>query len=371
MNFEIEFHPVGDATKAGDAITVRYEQNGVYKIMVIDGGTDQSGANLVGHIRRYYGNDVVIADVVSTHPDSDHACGLRQVLKTFTVERLWVHGLWYHAPDIIGLFADKRFTVDGLARKIKEAYPVIAELLELAESNGVNVYEPFVGAKIGPFTVLSPNEPTYQHLIPQFRKTPDPDVELLKLREIWIGSKEPSGALGALFGWAAEKMAQFTNEFWNIELLRENGVTAAENESSVVLYGDFGVAKIILTADAGNNALHWACDNAELLKLDISAANLIQVPHHGSRRNVSPSVLNRLVGPPLPYGAAEKKSAIASVPKDDEKHPRKMVVNAFTRRGAGVRKTQGAYYRYSVGMPRANEGPARPFPFFDEVEEYD
>ena len=128
----------------------------------------------------------------------------------------------------------------------------------------------------------------------------------------------------------------------------------------------------LLTADAGVNALWWACDHADTAGIDLRACSLVQVPHHGSRRNVGPSVLNRLLGPILPKGSAEQRKAIASVPKDDEKHPRRIVMNAFLRRGVGVRKTQGEWYRLHANMPtRANEGTAQPFSFFDEVEEYD
>jgi len=43
MDFEIEFLPVGDASKAGDSIVVRYGSNGQYEIIIIDGGTDDAG----------------------------------------------------------------------------------------------------------------------------------------------------------------------------------------------------------------------------------------------------------------------------------------------------------------------------------------
>ena len=43
MNCEIEFLPVGDGCKAGDAIVVRYGEANSYEIMVIDGGNLDSG----------------------------------------------------------------------------------------------------------------------------------------------------------------------------------------------------------------------------------------------------------------------------------------------------------------------------------------
>jgi hypothetical protein len=54
------------------------------------------------------------------------------------------------------------------------------------------------------------------------------------------------------------------------------------------------------------------------------------------------------------------------------KHPRKMVLNAFLRRGAPVRSTQCSRYRYHYGMPtRSSETTAEVFDFFDKVEAYE
>jgi len=308
MGYEIEFFPVGDASKAGDAISVRFGSNGNYRVIIIDGGTDDAGETIVNHVREVYGVNTIVSDVISTHPDSDHACGLRTVLQELPVERLWVHGLWHHASEILNLFENANWTVQGLSKAIKDEYPVIGELFDIAAKYNIPVYEPFAGANIGPFTVLSPNKATYQHLIPQFRKTPAPNSDLLKARSIWLATQKNS-LFSQFLTKASDTVADWISESWNIELLREGGVTAAENESSVVLFGDFEGRKVLLTADSGVNALNWACDNATGLGLDVSGTEFIQVPHHGSRRNVSPSTLDRIIGPKLPLGTAITKSA--------------------------------------------------------------
>lgn len=187
MNYEIEFHPVGDASKAGDAISIRYGTQGNYQAVVIDGGTDGAGDSLVEHITRFYGAGTVIEHVVSTHPDSDHACGLRAVFQNFQVNNLWIHGIWHHAEEMLPYFADKRWTADGLAKKIRSEYSVVQELLELAEQQGTAVYEPFQGAQIGPFTVLSPHRWSYLRLVPQFRRTPEADMVALGVDRMVVG----------------------------------------------------------------------------------------------------------------------------------------------------------------------------------------
>ena len=369
MDYELEVHPVGDASRAGDAISVRYWATDHYEIIVVDGGTDASGEALVEHITTHYGADAYIHHVVSTHPDTDHACGLRAVLSTFSVGTLWLHGVWHHADEMLPFFQNKRWSVDGLSNAIRERYPVIEELLKLADERNTPVREPFAGVQIGPFTVLSPTRYAYLRLVPQFRKTPDADVDALRSAQMYIEPKGEPSWLAAALSTAASWVA----EHWDMELLREDPVTAAENESSTVLFAAFGTERVLLTADAGINALTWAANTAEELGLNIIAPTLIQVPHHGSRSNVSPTILDRLLGARLPLGGLDRGVTVVSSPKDDTKHPRNMVINAFRRRGYPVYKTQGIYFRrYTPGMPqRFSEVAAIPFDWFYEVEGYD
>jgi hypothetical protein len=260
--------------------------------------------------------------------------------------------------------------MEGLSNVIRQAYPVVQELIDLAVERGVRIQEPFRGAQIGPFTVLSPNEVTYQHLIPQFRKTPDADVELLKQRGIWLGA--PKGFWNRLIE-GTKQAIRWVRETWTIELLREGCITAAENESSTVLLGNFGGLKVLLTADAGVNALSWAAEYASTNRLWNRDLRMIQIPHHGSRSNVTPSLLDRLIGPILPEGSDAIMHAVVSAPKDDSTHPRVMVLNAFTRRGAEVFQTKGQKFRYHSGsMPSRNdEMQAIPVSFDEQVEDYD
>ena len=51
MHCEIEFLPIGDGSKAGDAIVVRYGSDQHCELMVIDGGKKESGERVVSHNR--------------------------------------------------------------------------------------------------------------------------------------------------------------------------------------------------------------------------------------------------------------------------------------------------------------------------------
>jgi beta-lactamase superfamily II metal-dependent hydrolase len=127
----------------------------------------------------------------------------------------------------------------------------------------------------------------------------------------------------------------------------------------------------LLTGDAGNNALWWAAQHAKAAGLTLQNFTFVQVPHHGSRRNVGPSVLNELLGPIQPKDTV-RFSAFVSAPAKDDSHPRKIVLNAFMRRGGKVVATQGQNKVHWGGFPpRPGYGDVPPLTFSTSVEAYD
>ena len=369
MNCEIEFMPVGDGSRGGDAIIIRYGYVDNYKLMVVDGGTAAAGENMVSHLRQHFGAGVALSDVVLTHSDADHASGLREILREIPTGHLWLHIPWLLSDEAITLFKNKAWTTAGLSAAIKKEYDILAELVDLAVEKGTTVHYPFQGAQIGPFTVLSPSRHAYLHLLPQFDKTPDPDQALIEQSSLWIG-KAATGVWG-LLEKAAAAITSWLPEDWYTERLKDGGKTSASNESGVVMYADTTSGRILLTGDAGINALWWATNYAKGRGFILRDFKFVQIPHHGSRRNVGPAVLNELVGPIQVEGTI-KFDVFVSAPKDDEQHPRKIVQNAFIRRGGRVVATQGTSKIWWGGFPvRAGYGAADPLGFSSSVESYD
>lgn len=371
MNFEIEFLPVGEASKAGDSIVVKYEsQPGYFTLIVIDGGSTESGQQTIEHIRRHYGENVKVAHAILTHCDLDHACGFREIIKELDVRNIWMHRPWL-ASGALPYFADKRFTAVGLSSRLRSDYALIAEIEGIAVKRGMNLLDPFAGAQIGPFTILSPLKGMYDLLVPQFDRGPEPDKTALEAQGWWIG--KPPGLIAKLLGKAAAKADKWVYESWENERLKDGGVTSATNESSVVLYGDFGGHhRVLLTGDAGYVSLLQAKFTADRMGLPLQGFALVQIPHHGSRSNVGPTILNQIVGPVLPKDSVPSFDAYVSCPKDDETHPRKMVLNAFTRRGGRVHATQGFAKCYTFGYEfKSGYVAAAPTPFSNSVEDYD
>lgn len=373
MYCEIEFLAVGEGSKPGDAIIVRYGEPNAYELMVIDGGHAETGETLVSHLKKHFGDDVSLAHVVLTHSDADHASGLREVLREIPVKNLWLHIPWLLAEEARHLFKDKRWTQDGLTAAIKNEYDIISEIVDIAVAAKCKIYYPFQGSTIGPFRVLSPNRAAYVHLLPQFDKTPDPDQTLLENASMWLG-KATAPAFGAgLLEKLVAKAQTWIDEKWDTERLKDGGVTSASNESSVVLYGDFGDnRRVLLTGDSGINGLIWAANYADSCAFPLQQFNFVQIPHHGSRRNVGPTILNRLLGDIQSEGSNIRFTTFVSAPADDDTHPRKMVLNAFMRRGGRVIATQGTNKIHYGGFPSRNGySAATPMSFSSKVEAYD
>jgi beta-lactamase superfamily II metal-dependent hydrolase len=366
---EIEFMPVGTGSKAGDAIILRYGTPVDFKLMLIDGGNAESGDAVVAHLKSHYGPGVRLEHVLLTHSDADHASGLRAVLKEIPVTNLWLHVPWLLAREAVSLFADKRWTPDGLEKYVRKEYDIISEIFDLATAASCKMFYPFRGADIGPFHILSPSMYEYLHLLPQFEKTPDPDQTAIEAASMWLGK---ASLIGRIVEAARAKVENWTTETWAHERLRDGGQTSASNESSVVLYGAFDDnRRVLLTGDAGVRALNWSTDYAVLAGLPLQQFSFVQIPHHGSRRNVGPTVLTKLLGPIQSEYAAARFSAYVSAPTDDTNHPRKIVLNAFKRRGGIIHATQGLSKVHWGGFPaRPGYYSVEGLPFFNQVEDY-
>lgn len=330
-------------------------------IAVIDGGTMESGARLCDFIRTHYGEWAYIDYVVLTHPDDDHSSGLREVFRNFTVGNLIIHRPWLHAQDALSLFA-RNWSVEGLQRRLKQDFPIVAELEELAIAQRSNITEAFAGLQFGPFTVLSPSRELYLQLLPHMSRTPDPASHLV----------DPTGQIASraatVFG-SARRAANRIAETFSIETLSDDRSTSASNESSVVLYGQFDFKRFLTCGDAGQVALFSAAHAADRFGLPLQGFDLVMIPHHGSRSNVGPTVLNQLFGPPMIF-PDHRFTAVVSASEQDPDHPRRVVLNAFKRRGGYWQTTEDADFQYRSGLPfHKGYTPVYEKPFFDLVED--
>tara|TARA_R110002050_G_scaffold248024_1_gene385827 strand:- start:931 stop:1986 length:1056 start_codon:yes stop_codon:yes gene_type:complete len=348
-SLEIDFLAVGNGEKSGDAIAFRYgdfSEPSKQTVIVIDGGTKDSGRELCKLIKQTYGTNTIDV-VVCTHPDGDHASGLTEVLgdEELTIHHLLIHKPWEHSQRIKDLYHDGRITSNSFSDRLKRAYNYAHECVEIAEKRGIKIHEPFSGLSYDNNTIriLGPDKSYYESLLPDFTKSPQAKESTLQ---------KSFSAVKEAINWVIETM--------QIETLGEDGETSAENNSSAVLLLELDGSKYLFTGDTGIPALSRVIDYCETNQIDISNIKFMQVPHHGSKRNISPSILD----------AIKCKTAYVSASKDAPKHPAKKVINAYIRRGANVFTTEGNGLSHRINASsRSGWSTATPEPFHNKVEE--
>jgi len=350
MAFEIDYIPVGDGERSGDAIALRfgnlYGPRSEQKVVVIDAGFEDSGEQLVKHINDVYKTNEVNL-VISTHPDMDHASGLKVVLEKMNVGGLVMHRPWEHASDIKNLFKNGKITASGLEDKLEKSLQDASDLEAIATKKGIPIYEPFQGATAfdGALHILGPSEDFYQELLPHFRGTPEPANSL----SFWEPVKK-----------IVDEAIQWIKDNPYIDLLDDDeDTTSPENNTSVIILFNIEGHKLLFTGDAGKTGLHLAADYAEGIGIALTDLQFFDVPHHGSKRNLSSSVLKRI----------KASTAYISAAKESKKHPAKKVINALKKHETNVYVTKGASLLHHFNANGRAWSDASPEPFYDYVEE--
>jgi beta-lactamase superfamily II metal-dependent hydrolase len=356
MGWEIDFMAVGDESKGGDAIALRwgnlFGDRTQQTVVVIDGGYTSCGTDLVEMIRTKYGTDHVDF-VISTHPDQDHVTGLEVVLEEMSVGHLLMHQPWKHSVSL-GQARSGAFKSMALSEKVQKSLKEASDLEAIATAKAIEITEPFSGVHTqdGVLRIVGPTQTFYEET---------------------LASISPQSATMSLATLLREGLAKAKDfiipETLHHETLRDEGTTSAQNNTSVITLLTFDDGwTTLLTADAGMPALENALDGLEASGWKAGTLSAIQVPHHGSRRNVGPSVLDRLLDPAI----TDKQHGVAylSAPaKNPEgKHPSRKVTNAFRRRGYFVYGTQGTAMNHSRNAPSRGTVPITPHPLYTQVE---
>lgn len=351
--FELDFLPVGSGEKSGDAIILRvWETMSPHsqRIFVIDGGTKESGSAIVDHIKCHYKSNHVDC-VISTHPDNDHISGLSEVLEGLDVDNLLMHKPWDYASNIKNLFENPQLTTLGVQRMTKRDLQSAHDLYKTAVKKDIKIYEPFAGTNgyNNLFHILGPTEDYYKKLLTQFDCTPEPKEKIFSV-PLYHSA------------FSKKEKIKWEEEYWNTEKL-EDGTEhfSAENSSSAIILFNIGQYLLLFAGDADEIALNSAIDYAINNKFDLSNLHLFHVPHHGSKQNVGPSLLNRI----------KAQNAQISAGPEAPKHPSFKVTNALIRRGTAVYTTCGLPIRHASLNAPARTGwfPVSPFLFSQRVQE--
>lgn len=351
MPYEVDFLPIGDSH--GDAICMRYGNPQIgYAIDIVDGGYTDTGQAILEHLDKVYQSNTVNT-VVLTHADDDHARGLIPVLENCRVGSLRMNCPWHYAAATLHHYHGN-YTLQGLIDYMKEKHHVLVELEDIARRRNITVLPALQGDMYGALRVLSPSPALYTALVPDMDKTPP--------------NYGPSG-LGARLFERVTTAIQNVGERWDIETLQENPpATGASNEASVIHLFEYDGFRLLLTGDVGPVGLTQA--HAYAVSIGQAAPlKVMQIPHQGSRRNVTPSVLDAWLGPRLPQGSPDRGSSYCSVGGNKDDHPRKVVQNAFRRRGYPVQVGRNMTVAFT-NPPRQGWNTVPSEPLWPQVEDY-
>jgi beta-lactamase superfamily II metal-dependent hydrolase len=337
--YEVDFLKAGDK-KDADAICMRFDRSdgGGRAVVVLDAGWQDDGDHVVEFVKTRYGTDKVDLAILS-HPDGDHIEGMGKVVRDLDVAELALHRL-----DLRG----------GAAL---DAGGAVADLVGVAGENGTAISEPFEGAQYlgGVITVLGPSVLYYEELLDSQR-----------VREA-TKAADSGGILASLSEAARSAADRFLGSLPIEVPFGEGPGTGPRNNTSTVLLISIDEFRAVLTGDAGVPAIQAALDYGSAVGVDATSPKLVQIPHHGSRRNASSDLLDRLLGP---IGQSDVGSAFVSVcGEGDPKHPSGRVVNAYKRRGYPWNWTAGnsICQRSSDAPHRSDYGPLPVMPPFVEL----
>jgi len=364
MNYEIDFIGIKENTRDASAICLRWysEEESRYIVVVYDGGFKIHGEALVDILNKYYftgESDPTIDIVICSHSDDDHAAGLAELFEHFKVTNLIMNRPWLFTDELFPFVDDGRKTKSSVEKELKEKYSSIATLEEKAIAAGTQIYDGFTtlgfNGAFSPLKIFSPTKELYLQLIVESTKTP------------YVAESVSEAVVKKIFV-AVRKIV----EKWTSDTLRDDVSTTAENETSIVLMGDMASEKFLLTGDAGVRALSAAADYADSIGIDLKSFAVHQIPHHGSRRNVSSKILNRIVGPIVSEDSEPTKTAFVSVAKNSD-HPKGMVTNAYIRRGVKVFEARTCTIHYHKDDMPEREGwtSATSNNFSFEVDDWD
>jgi beta-lactamase superfamily II metal-dependent hydrolase len=309
---EVDMLSLGNA----DSLLVTRWKAGVASRILIDGGKTGDAETVLAFLKK---RGIKFLDhIVCSHPHEDHVGGLVGVVQSKEIDfgQAWVHLPWNHIDrnTLAAALAKSEATAKKVVNIIRASVQTSQDLVNAITARGKTVLEPFKGQQIGFLFVCGPSKEFYEQLLKEFT-----DFEKLKSMEEAIAANERQNLLETL--WEGTTLLGRQMEY------KETGLgqapTEPENNSSTILWMKQGEDALLFTADAGVEAF-----DAARQAYNIGALRWMQIPHHGSRRNVNEELI------------AYFKPKTAYVSADGtKKHPRRAVVNAFKAVGAEVFST--------------------------------
>jgi beta-lactamase superfamily II metal-dependent hydrolase len=327
MKYEIEMLDVGNA----DAILLRYfDEEDLEYVILIDAGRQEHGSKVVDHIMRYTEQQYIDL-AICTHPDDDHIGGFFEVLDKIEIKEFWIHDPNLYRDkvrELRGLVEDQDDLEKGL-KLVLETLDDSLSLIDIIDQKVKIRREPLTGLTFPnvPITVTGPTADYYLDRLGGFRQ-----IGLLLEGDLTIEKARKAESL-------------LTKFFAEGSGLGSGKDSSKENNSSAIILFHPGEKRYLFTSDADINGLNAACGTYDLEELD-----WMQIPHHGSIKNINSRLIEHF-RPKVAYISAA----------GNQNKPHKSVVDAFKSAGAIVYSTINGPILRRYKMPlRPNYSRATP-----------
>lgn len=351
--YEIRFFSVGETKKGGDAIFIRlYDENDNVVVILIDGGYQATGQKIIDYMRSLDLDTINL--MVNTHPDLDHISGLITIMDSseIKVEKLLYNRPWRDHNITADLFADGRITDKSLNKRLTESFKKAYELEQSAKRKQkvsgkmCEIIHPVVGNNyFDCFYILGPTAEHYRAHLLASDKTPtnysNKDNEPYHpKRLIW------HKFLGSFIPWIKGEK------------------TSDINETSVISFLQLPDSNFLFTGDIGKKGLSEAVEylygTRPLMNYKVSH---LQLPHHGSRKNISPKLIEQI--------GCDNYMISCPSEGESEGHPSARLVNKILEifPKARIHRTAGTNFIYHSGNLPIDATPVSPMGRYESIED--
>lgn len=354
MAFEIDLLPVGSEKKSGDCIAMRYgdlvKGKESQTVIVVDGGYSGTWKDtLKPHLSKYYNCEINgklhIDIVILSHPDLDHVSGLVEMAKDEDVEigMIMMHRPWEELSP--SWFKDGRITKSSLKDRLGDAFEKAKELDDVTK----NVTKPKLNVgkcnhKGASITILGPTSEFYKTCIANCEKTPQQANNVVNLPQ----------------SQSLKKSIDFEPYIEGEIKWYDDENTSAINESSLIILFEYDGVKVLLTGDAGKKGLTKAINYAYVNNITLNDCNIIKMPHHGSRKNINPSIMKAFVG--------SEKLYYSCASDDLGHHPSLRLINLMNEMGFRQLSTSGSTLHWGKNAPNRGWKSTPAYDSFDKIE---
>ena len=303
------------------------DENNNHFVMLIDGGNKSDGEKVIAHLDKYILPNVPQSApdlVICTHHDKDHIGGLITVVEHYgnRIGKVWINTPAEHISSNAYQTLKESFRRQSAYKQyqvILESLTNVDNFISLVDHIGIPRDHALYGQGLfnGVIRVLGPSDDFYKTLLPGMENM-----------DRYVSS-EANYAYNSIFGTAVINESLESNS--PCPIVDEENSTSATNNSSVILEISASGKRYLFTGDAGVQAF----EDVET-RISLEGIHWLDVPHHGSRRNLS-SRLIETMSPDFCYISA----------KGGTKHPRRALVNCLKRHGSkvyGTNKSGNIWY---------------------------